>query len=209
MSWSDRVAILLDGEYVKKVLQKKTGRFPQCADVMAEVDRILQHDAVKDFGLYRVFYYTADPLTGTVTHPLSGDPIDFGATATYSKNTQLISKVENQPNVAVRRGALAHQGWEIGSSALREFTRGSKTTLEQTDVVPKISQKGVDVRIGLDIASLALKRLVSVLVLVTGDADMVPAMKLARREGVRVFLDTVVTRSVRSELKIHADLVLS
>ena len=75
------------------------------------------------------------------------------------------------------------------------------------DVVPKVRQKGVDMRIGLDIASLALKRLVSTIALVTGDSDIVPAMKLARREGLRVLLDPL-GHSVRPELKVHADRVV-
>jgi uncharacterized LabA/DUF88 family protein len=39
-------------------------------------------------------------------------------------------------------------------------------------------------RIGLDIASMTLKRQVDTVILVTGDSDFVPAAKLARREGV-------------------------
>ena len=35
-------------------------------------------------------------------------------------------------------------------------------------------------RVGLDIASLTLKKQVEVIVLVTGDSDFVPAMKFAR-----------------------------
>jgi uncharacterized LabA/DUF88 family protein len=62
-------------------------------------------------------------------------------------------------------------------------------------------------RIGLDIASLALKRLVSTIVVVSGDSDLVPAMKLARREGLRVYLDPLGFH-VRPELKIHADRIL-
>lgn len=62
-------------------------------------------------------------------------------------------------------------------------------------------------RIGLDIASLALKRFVSTIVLVTGDADFIPAMKLARREGLRVLLDHL-GRHVNSELRVHADLCI-
>lgn len=52
MPWPDRVAILLDGEYVKKVLGRQLKRFPTHSDVMAEVQRILVHEAVKDL-LYR------------------------------------------------------------------------------------------------------------------------------------------------------------
>ena len=208
MPWSDRVAILLDGEYVKKVLEKQLNRFPDHTDVMAEVQGILAHDTVKDLALYRIFYYTAEPLAGKTTHPLSGQTIDFGASATFTRNARLISKIENEPDVAVRRGTLVHQGWQIGSSAVKSLTKGSKSAIGASDVVPKIQQKGVDMRMGLDIASLAIKRLVSTIVLVTGDSDLVPAMKLARREGLRVILDTIRGSQVRPELKLHADRVL-
>ena len=50
--------------------------------------------------------------------------------------------------------------------------------------------------------------IVDVAVLVTGDADLVPAMKLARREGLRVFLDTM-GNPVRPSLTEHADCVLA
>ncbi|MCU6424521.1 NYN domain-containing protein, partial [Klebsiella aerogenes] len=52
-----------------------------------------------------------------------------------------------------------------------------------------LRQKGVDMRIGLDIASITLKRLASTIILVAGDADFVPAAKLARREGLQFILD--------------------
>ena len=84
---------------------------------------------------------------------------------------------------------------------------GTKQSVRPQDVVPKVRQKGVDMRIGLDIASLALKRLVSTIALVTGDSDIVPAMKLARREGLRVLLDPL-SHPVRPELKVHADRVI-
>lgn len=44
-------------------------------------------------------------------------------------------------------------------------------------------------KLGLDVASLAFKRQVDQIVLVAGDADFVPATKLARREGIDVVLD--------------------
>ena len=62
------------------------------------------------------------------------------------------------------------------------------------------------VRIGLDMARLSLQRLVSTVVVVTGDSDLVPAFKFARREGLVVYLETL-GHGVRRELKAHADLV--
>ncbi|HSW30214.1 MAG TPA: NYN domain-containing protein [Longimicrobiales bacterium] len=193
---------------MKKVLGQRLRRFPSPEDVMAEVSRILADPALGGHSLYRVFYYSADPLSGVAQHPLSGDRVDFAQTSVFSLNSRLIDRIENQPDVAVRRGTLVHQGWELGRSAIRAMVSGSKTSVGVEDVVPKIQQKGVDMRIGLDIAALAFKRLVSTIVVVTGDSDLVPAMKLARREGLRVHLDPLGRRQVRDELKVHADRVL-
>ena len=52
-----------------------------------------------------------------------------------------------------------------------------------------LRQKGVDMRIAIDIASLTLKKHVRTIVLVAGDSDFVPAAKMARREGVEFILD--------------------
>jgi len=54
---------------------------------------------------------------------------------------------------------------------------------------------------------MSIKRLVEVIVLVSGDSDLVPAMKFARKEGVRVYLEAM-GHGVRRELKAHADFVL-
>ena len=60
--------------------------------------------------------------------------------------------------------------------------------LTENDVYMEIRQKGIDMKIGVDIASLALKRLVDTIILIAGDADFVPAAKLARREGIDFIL---------------------
>jgi len=208
MSFTDRYAILLDGEYVKKTLGKRHKRPIDFGLVMAEVARIKLTPALAALQLYRVFYHTADPLTGVATHPLSKVESDFGATNVFRQNKQLIDRLENQPDMTVRRGTLVHQGWQLTHKAVDELIAGKKSQVEPADVVPKIQQKGVDMRIGLDIASLALKQLVGTIVLVTGDSDLVPAMRFARREGLRVYLDTLGNASVRAELKLHADIVL-
>lgn len=62
-------------------------------------------------------------------------------------------------------------------------------------------------RIGLDIAWLATKRLVDAIVLVTGDSDFIAAMKTARKEGIRIYLETL-GHPVYVQLKAHADIVL-
>ena len=77
--------------------------------------------------------------------------------------------------------------------------------LGNDDVSLDLRQKGVDMRIGLDIALLALKRFVNTIVLVTGDSDFVPAAKLARREGVQFILDPLWQPRKLDDLFEHID----
>jgi uncharacterized LabA/DUF88 family protein len=97
-------------------------------------------------------------------------------------------------------------GWQLGAKAMQSMAKKPRVPTAK-DFVPNIEQKGVDLRIGLDIARLALRQLVRAIVVVTGDSDLVPAFKFARREGVRVFLDHL-GHGVRRELKVHVDQIL-
>ena len=63
-------------------------------------------------------------------------------------------------------------------------------------------------RIGMDMARLALREMVRAVVVVTGDSDFIPAFKFVRREGVKVVLDTLGHRGVRVDLKMHADIII-
>lgn len=67
-----------------------------------------------------------------------------------------------------------------------------------------LRQKGVDMRIGIDISSLTLKKQADTIVLVAGDSDFVPAAKLARREGMEFILDPL-WQKVNADLFEHID----
>ncbi|WP_425534796.1 NYN domain-containing protein [Xanthomonas oryzae] len=89
--------------------------------------------------------------------------------------------------------------------AHQSFLRRVKVEdLLEDDFLPAVRQKGVDMRIGIDISSLALKHQVDQIVLFAGDADFVPAAKLARREGIDFVLDPMWS-SVADGLLEHID----
>lgn len=52
-----------------------------------------------------------------------------------------------------------------------------------------MKQSGVDMRIGLDVASLASEKIVDQIILIAGDTDFVPVAKVARRAGVDFLVD--------------------
>ncbi|MCM1378106.1 MAG: NYN domain-containing protein [Prevotella sp.] len=76
--------------------------------------------------------------------------------------------------------------------------------VKEDDVYFEIRQKGIDMKIGVDIASLALKRFVDCIVLFSGDSDFVPAAKLARREWIDFVLDPMHA-NVEPQLFEHVD----
>lgn len=72
------------------------------------------------------------------------------------------------------------------------------------DLELNIEQKGVDMRIGIDISSLAFKRQVNQIILISGDSDFVPAAKQARREGIDFILDPM-RAVIKDDLFEHID----
>mgnify|MGYP006425113139 CR=1 FL=1 len=81
-------------------------------------------------------------------------------------------------------------------------------SLQTDDVRLSLRQKGVDMRIGIDIATISLKKQADTIILVTGDSDFVPAAKVARREGVEFLLDPL-WQSINNDLNEHVDGVVS
>ena len=59
-------------------------------------------------------------------------------------------------------------------------------------------------RIGVDIASVSIKKQVERIILISGDSDFVPAAKLARREGVDFILDPM-RNPIKEDLFEHID----
>lgn len=201
----EKVVILLDGGFVKKKLNRRLQRFPQVSDIVGVCDQLLAHERLANSQLFRIYYYDAPPYEGHAANPISGNSVDFSNTPQAKQNRALIDSLELEPDFAVRRGEIIQTGWKLGSAALRSLGATSRSVSGQ-DLVPDMTQKGVDIRIGLDMAWISLQRVASTLVLVTGDSDFIPVMKFARREGLRVYLEPL-GHSVRRELKAHADFV--
>jgi uncharacterized LabA/DUF88 family protein len=149
--------------------------------------------------LLRVLYYDSPQFTGTVKLPVSGEPKSFQA------NNRWLDELARSERFAVRRGALGFRGWIPKSIPI------AGTALTDNDFTPSFEQKGVDMRIGLDIAVLSDRKSVERILLVSGDTDMVPAMKHARKTGVEVAVVQIPppAKPLHNNLLMHADLVRS
>lgn len=199
-------AILLDAGFLRYQLGKP-GHPIDAKEIEGFVDRIKARPELAAMRLHRVYFYDSKPLDGSAKNPLDGTLMDFSASPTAALNKSLHAHVARLPFFSMRFGELYLEGWGLHKRFLSKNEGKGAVTVEATNVRPVIKQKGVDMRIGLDIASLTLKKHAQVIVLATGDSDFIPAMKFARREGAQVFLVTQ-GKQVREGLREHADLVI-
>lgn len=214
-----KVAILIDGGFfLKRLRTVRPSVDPSDPDaVVVElrrmVERHLRHlhrnlDAKTHWALlYRAFYYDARPYDRKAHLPISKRPLDYAKTDSARFRNALFDALRRTPNFAVRLGeTFAERQWVLNEKAQKDLIAGRRewSSITDDDFAPGIVQKAVDMRLGLDIASITLKKQASVVVLVAGDSDFVPAAKLARREGVRIILDPL-WQSVRPGLFEHID----
>ena len=141
--------------------------------------------------LYRIFFYDCPPLTKRTQLPISKKALDLSQTETARARLAIHRELQSLRKVALRLGRLNEKfGWRVKpDAASRWIASGVVETLDDDDFEINTVQKGVDMRLGLDVSSMAFKKQVDQIVLVAGDADFVPAVKLARREGIDVVLD--------------------
>ena len=100
-----------------------------------------------------------------------------------------------QDKFAVRLGELSFDGW--------------KQDLHNPKIYkPDFKQKGVDMKVGLDMASMATKKIVDKIVLIAGDSDFISPIKFVRKEGLQVYLYSM-GHKVKLPLIEHCDFVLN
>lgn len=157
--------------------------------------------------LHRILVYDCQPLAKKAFNPITRRTVDFSRTDLYRFRSELYEQLVCLRKVALRMGELADRHrWRIREEPTRLLLAGTLRADELLDehIVYDVQQKGVDIKMGIDIAALAYKRLVDRIVLITGDADFVPAAKLARREGLDVVLDPLWA-SISPSLNEHID----
>lgn len=188
----ESVAVLIDGGFFIKryrALISKGHTAKQVADQLYTF--ALRHVGLGNH-LYRIFYYDCIPFEKKVHNPITKRVVDFKKTEQYSFRMELFEELKKKRKIALRLGTLKDShSWSFRPGLTKELLSGKLTIsdIQESDISYDLRQKGIDMKIGVDIASLTLKKFVSQIVLISGDADFVPASKLARREGVDFILD--------------------
>ncbi|OJZ97304.1 NYN domain-containing protein [Helicobacter pylori] len=215
---SKKVAILVDGDFFirryKSHLKKRS--VDKYEDLNPErLARAIHTHCLKhinkenDEELYRIFFYDCKPLDKKVHYPHTQRALDLSKSSTYKERTALHKHLISKPCLALRLGYLDTNNarWVIRDQEKEKKLFNRKISIEEfqnDDFIYHAKQKGVDIKIGLDIATLALKKLVQKIVLISGDSDFVPAAKLARVEGIIFTLDPM-GKPIREDLEEHID----
>lgn len=204
-----KTAILVDGGFYRRKFEKGGKHTPEeAADALiAYCYRHLQEHHVKH-ELYRIFYYDCRPISKKVFHPLYKRTFDFSKSDHFKWMTNFLQNLTEKRKVALRLGNLdeGSAAYVLTELATKDIVTGKREVKDLTDndFTTSIKQKGVDMKIGMDIASLAYKKQVDQIVLIAGDADFVPAAKLARREGIDFVLDPL-GHAIKEDLFEHID----
>ena len=196
-----------------KLLQKI---FPTADDVEKYIHSIQGYIQEKYISgpseIYRIFFYDCEPLEKKFTNPIDKSILDLAQSSSFKDNKNLQNYLQRKAYFALRFGELNIQGrkkdnwsqWDIKKWKMPDLINRK---IEANDLYPSLQQKGVDMKIGLDIASITSKKLCIKLVLLSGDTDMIPAMKMARKEGVHVFLHTF-DKSISNLMASHSDVII-
>ncbi|NLJ95131.1 MAG: NYN domain-containing protein [Clostridiaceae bacterium] len=205
-----KTAVLVDGGFYRKRAYACLGDISPQARADELFTYCLKHLESKQGKsiLYRIFYYDCPPVRKKVYHPYLKRTVDFSKTDLFTWTNEFFEALAIKRKMALRLGIInenqAH--YQIKNDVLKKLFNGTKNfeEINESDFIFRAEQKGVDMKIGLDISSLSFKKQVNQIVLISGDSDFVSAAKHARREGIDFILDNLGSK-IKSELNVHVD----
>lgn len=205
-------AILIDGGFYRRRAYSLFGDKDPVARAKELVAYARRHIEKSNANLYRIFYYDCPPSEKVLYHPLLKKQVNLAKTPQYKWSITFFEELIHKRKVALRRGEelRTQNGYLLKPETVKKLCAGKIQVKDPTedDFSLDINQKGVDMRIGLDIASLAQQGIVNQIVMITGDSDFVPAAKHARRMGIDFILDPMWA-NIAPSLSEHVDGVRS
>jgi uncharacterized LabA/DUF88 family protein len=182
------VAILIDGGNLRALARTAGHKYDP-----AYIEKVAHACAVDGEAILCILYYDCAPYIGTARLPISGELREFKGSDGW------LRELARKDLFAVRRGTLKFRGFKPRRTPI------PPKELTDADFAPDFEQKGVDMRIGLDIALMSDKKVVDKIILISGDTDCVPAMKYGRKAGIQIVVVRFPNSTIAPELLEHAD----
>lgn len=156
-----RLASFLDGGYVDRIARDEFRVRLDYAKLSNALVAEIRNRSGESISLLRTYYYHCLPYQSA--KPTAEEAKRFGQSRSF------FDALASLPRTEVRLGRLAYRGTDSNGQ-------------------PIFQQKRVDLMLGLDFALLAGKNQISHAVLFAGDSDLIPAVEVAKQEGVCVWL---------------------
>ena len=171
-----KISVLIDGGYLNKILKKYSVHIDEKA-----IHTIVTASIEKKEILHKVLYYDCRPYKFS-----ENEDSVYSEEITFERNNQLLNTLAKQDQYVLRLGKLKFLG--------RDNTGH-----------PILVQKGVDIRIALDMARIVMVSKVERLIIITGDTDLVPAMEMVRTYDIQIV--TINMDNLANELYSHSDFI--
>jgi uncharacterized LabA/DUF88 family protein len=154
----NQVAFFIDGAYLGQVL-KVQFRSPRID--FSAFGREVCRMVDPAAALFRTYYYNCLPYQANPPTPAEQQR--------FSTMQSFFNALNRLPRFQVRQGKLAYRGLDQNGR-------------------PIFVQKMVDVLLSIDLVQLCLKGRITDIVVLAGDSDFIPALEVAKQEGVTIWL---------------------
>lgn len=205
-------AIFVDGGFYRKRAIHLFGGIKSPKESADELEKYCHKHLVQGKStyvhLYRIFYYDCPPCDKNIYHPFLKHNVNLKKSEMYEWMNAFLNELKSKRKFAIRLGRLSENeaGYVLKPTTVKALFTGKIAfeDITEHDFILNIKQKTMDMKLGTDIASVALKKQVDQIILIAGDSDFVPAAKLARREGVDFILDPM-GQNINPDLNEHID----
>ena len=167
-----RLAIFIDGGYIDKLASTEFSVWVDYQKFTNEVVNVISAKTQEPLDLLRTYYYNCLPYQSS--------PATEFEEKQFANKRSFFNALSRLDRFLVREGRLAFRGHD---------SQGQ----------PIFQQKRIDLQLGLDFAILSGKRQITHAALVAGDSDFIPAVEIAKQEGVVVSLFHGPTKERRED----------
>jgi len=156
-----RLAVFIDGGYIGRIARDEFKVSPDYGKLSQGITEQIRDRDSEPVELLRTLFYHCMPYQSP--KPTTAESERFGQARKF------YDALGRLPRFQVRLGRLHYRG-------------------NDSQGHPIFQQKRVDLLLGLDFALLAGKHQIGHAAIISGDADLIPAVEVAKQEGVCVWL---------------------
>lgn len=109
-----RIAVLLDGDFTRRILERKIGHRPSVVELEASCRRLALHGE----DIVGVYFYDCPPFSESRPLPVSNKVFDFSVTRVYQRAQAFQHDLKQNSYFTYRAGHLSFDGWRLKQESI-------------------------------------------------------------------------------------------